>query len=132
MGKSADTRVLSTTALLQTYFGLSQRNWRQETMNAISKNWTGTDPPSEIPRRVHFVFWGAVIGLIAGLVTLATAATVYGFMTGLEPVNCAIFGTTMTVMLSQPTALVGLVLGAACGGLCALVAHATHEHLSAK
>ena len=101
-------------------------------MSAISKKWTGTDPPGEIPKWVHFVFWGAVIGLIAGLVTLATASTVYGFMTGLEPVNCAIFGTTMTVMLSQPTAIAGLLLGAACGGMCAFIGHLTHERLSKK
>ena len=96
-------------------------------MNAISKKWTGTDPPKTNPNTVRFVFWGAVTGLFAGLATLLAASTSYGAMTGLDPVNCAVFGATITVLLSQPAGLAGLLVGAACGGICAFVARYVHH-----
>lgn len=95
-------------------------------MNAISRKWSGLDPPKENPTTVAYVFWGAVTGLVVSLATLLAATTSYGAMSGLDPVGCAIFGSTMTLLFSQPAGLAGLLVGAAFGGVCGLVAR--HEH----
>ena len=96
-------------------------------IKTLSQHQSGIDPPSTVPRWAHYVFWGAVIGVLAGLATLFAASTYYGATTGLAPVDCAIFGSVMTVWLSQPVGLIGLAAGAACGGTCALVAHFAHS-----
>lgn len=96
-------------------------------MNAITKKWSGSDPPNAVSKRVHWVFWGAVTGLIAGLATLFATSTAYGAMTGLGAVDCVVLGSVMTVMLSQPAGLAGLSVGALCGGACAFVAHFAHH-----
>ena len=96
-------------------------------MNTISTHRSGIDPPKTAPERVHYVFWGAVIGLFAGLASLFAVSTAYGAMSGLGPVNCAAFGSVTTLLLSQPIGLAGLAVGAACGGACALVAHYAHR-----
>ena len=101
-------------------------------MRTFSKNVSGIDPPNAIPKSVHYVFWGAVIGVIGGLATLLTIATYYGAITGLSAAECAAFGSLMTVMLSQPAGLAGLLIGAACGGTCAIFAHYLHRSQSAS
>ncbi len=93
----------------------------------ISQHRSGIDPPSEVPERVHYVFWGAVIGVLAGLASLFAISTYYGAVSGLEPVDCAVFGSITTLLLSQPVAIVGLLAGAVCGGACAFVAHLAHR-----
>ncbi len=96
-------------------------------MNTLSEHRSGIDPPNAVPERVHYVFWGAVIGVVAGLASLVAISTYYGVMSGLGPVNCAAFASVSTLLLSQPAALAGLVVGAVCGGACALVAHIVHR-----
>ena len=96
-------------------------------MSATSKKWSGTDYPNETPSTTHYVFRGAVAGLVIGLATLLTVTTAYAAMNGFEPVNCAIFGSTMTVLLSQPAGLAGLLAGAACGGACAVIVRQVHH-----
>ena len=96
-------------------------------MNAITDKWSGVDPPTATPKRAHYVFWGSVIGLVAGLATLFAVSTYYGAMTGLEAANCVALGSVMTVLLSQPVGLGGLLVGGACGGLCAGIAHWIHH-----
>lgn len=99
-------------------------------MKAISKKWSGIDPPNAVPRQVRWVFWGAVSGMVAGLATLFATSTAYGAMTGLEAVDCVVLGSLMTVMLSQPAGLAGLLVGAFCGGTSALIAHFMHHSSS--
>ena len=96
-------------------------------MSATSRKWSGTDSPTETPSTAHYVFRGAVAGLVIGLATLLAATTSYAAMNGYEPVNCAVFGSTMTVLLSQPAGFAGLLVGAASGGVCALIARHTHH-----
>ncbi len=95
-------------------------------MKTISHHRSGIDPPSTVPQKVHFVYWGAVIGLFAGLATLFTVSTAYGAASGLAPANCAALGGVTTLLLSQPIGLAGILVGAACGALWALVAHRVH------
>ena len=92
-------------------------------MKATHKNWPATDPPKTDSKASRYVFAGAVSGVFAGLAALLAASTAYAATAGFTPVGCAVFGTTMTVLLSQPVGLAGLLAGAACGGMCALVAH---------
>ena len=125
--ESAGAHVLGVATLLHTCFGLHPANWRQMTMRTFTKNVSGIDPPRDIPKSVHYVFWGAVIGVIGGLVTLLTIATSYGAISGLSAAECAAFGSLMTVMLSQPAGLAGLVVGAVCGGTCAIFARHLHR-----
>ena len=96
-------------------------------MKTISQHRSGIDPPRAVSERVRFVFWGAVIGLLAGLASLFAVSAVYGAMSGLEPANCAAFASVTTLLLSQPIGLAGILVGAACGGTCALVAHHAHR-----
>ena len=96
-------------------------------MKTLSHYQSGIDPPSRAPEWARYAFWGAVIGVLAGLASLFAVSTWYGAATGLAPVNCAIFGSITTVLLSQPVGLAGLLAGAACGGLCATVAHFVHK-----
>jgi hypothetical protein len=48
-------------------------------------------------------------------------------MTGLGAADCVLLGSVMTVLLSQPAALAGLLMGALCGGICAVIAHFVHH-----
>ena len=84
-------------------------------------------PPSEVPRSSQYMFRGAVIGLVAGIVALFAASTAYAAVAGYDPVNCAVLGSFMTVTLSQPVGLAGLLVGSVCGGICAMVAHWTDK-----
>ena len=96
-------------------------------MNTLSKSRSGIDTQNAIPERVNYVFWGAVIGVLAGLASLFAVSTSYAAMTGLGgPVDCAVFGSITTLLLSQPVALVGIIVGAVCGGACAMIAHIAH------
>ena len=101
-------------------------------MRTFSKNVSGIDPPRDIPQSVHYVFWGATIGVVGGLVTLLTTATYYGAISGLSAAECAAFGSLMTMMLSQPAGLAGLLVGAVCGGTCAIFARYLHGSRSAS
>ena len=96
-------------------------------MRANSEKWSGTNVPKENPGTATYVFRGGVAGLVIGLATLLTASTTYAAMNGLDPANCAIFGSTMTVLLSQPAGLAGLLVGAACGGVFAVIARHAHH-----
>jgi len=96
-------------------------------MNAITKKVTGVGPRDAAPEGVHYAFWGSVIGLVAGVVTLFAASIAYGSMTGLGAADCVLLGSVMTVLLSQPAALAGLLMGALCGGICAVIAHFVHH-----
>ena len=92
-------------------------------MKATHKIWSAADPPKADSKTTRYVFWGAVSGVFAGLAALLAASTAYAATAGLEPVGCMAFATTMTVLLSQPVGFAGLLAGAACGGIFALVAH---------
>ncbi len=99
-------------------------------MKTISRQRSVTDPPRAGPTAAHYTFWGAVIGGIAGLATLFVVSTAYAATNGLGAMDCVVFGSMTTLLLSQPTALAGIAVGAACGGICALVAHKVHRSQS--
>ena len=96
-------------------------------MDTLSHNRSGNHSPGSIPTSVHFAFWGAVIGVLSGLATLFAISTYYGAISGLESVDCAVFGSVSTLLLSQPVILGGVATGAVCGGACALLVHFLHR-----
>lgn len=100
-------------------------------MKTVSHHRSGIDPPRENPTSVHYTYWGAVIGVIAGIATLFAVSTGYAATNGHGgALECAAFGSLSTLLLSQPVALAGLAVGAACGAACALVAHLLHQSRS--
>ena len=85
-------------------------------MNTLSRKWAGTDPPRTTPKPRNCVYYGAAAGLVIALAAFFVGSTIYAGATGLCAGNCATLGSITTVLLSQPIALVGIIIGAACGG----------------
>ena len=85
-------------------------------MTALSGKWSGVDPPRTAPKPRNCVFRGAVAGLIIALAAFFVASTYYVGVAGLCDGSCATIGSFITILLSQPVALAGMVIGAACGG----------------
>ncbi len=85
-------------------------------MTTLSKKWSGTDPPRTPSKPRNCVYCGAVAGLLIALAGFFVASTYYIGVAGLCAGNCATLGSFMTIVLSQPIALAGIVIGAACGG----------------
>jgi hypothetical protein len=85
----------------------------------------------DLPGLAPYVFWGALVGLIAALVTVFVVSVGYAHTLGLAPASCAVTGCVMTVMLSQPAGLCGLAAGAASGAVCGLVGHYLRHRLRA-
>ena len=100
-------------------------------MRTISQERPVNDPTRASPTTAHYTFWGAVIGVIAGLATLFALTTAYAASTGLGAMDCVAFGSISTLLLSQPAAVAGIAVGAACGAACALVVHKVHQSRSA-
>ncbi len=85
-------------------------------MTTLSRKLTGADPPRTTRKPCNCVFCGAAAGLIVALTTFFIGSTYYASVAGLCAASCATLGSFMTIALSQPVALAGLVIGAACGG----------------
>jgi len=86
---------------------------------------SGVDKPA--PRWARNLFVGAAIGLVIGIGIVYVLAFVYGETLGLTVGKCAAFACTMTVFLSQPAGIVGMVGGAAAGAAVGGVAHWLHR-----
>ncbi|MDJ0710784.1 MAG: hypothetical protein QNJ14_10355 [Woeseiaceae bacterium] len=90
-------------------------------MNTLSTKWSGTDPPGVSQRAPKCVFCGAVAGLVVALTAFFVGSTYYAAVSELCVTSCAALGSFMTIVLSQPIALVGAVVGAILGGGYAIV-----------
>ena len=86
-------------------------------MRTLSRKWTGSDPPRTNPQPRNCVYCGAVAGLLIALVAFFVGSTIYAGYAGLCAENCATLGSFMTIVLSQPIAIAGILVGAACGAL---------------
>jgi len=71
-------------------------------------------PPKRL-RAIRHVFWGAVLGLAVGLATAFALALFDGYTQGMSPLACLAYGCTLTVLLSHPAGLGGMLLGATLG-----------------
>ena len=85
-------------------------------MTSLSRKWSGTDPPRTARKPCNCVFCGAVVGMVIALTAFFIGSTYYASVAGLCAASCATLGSFMTVALSQPVALAGIVIGAVCGG----------------
>jgi hypothetical protein len=74
-----------------------------------------------VPPWARNVFWGGVVGLAVGVAVAFALAIVDGFARGMSPLACAAYGCTLTMLLSHPAGIGGMLLGAvlgAFGGSC--------------
>jgi hypothetical protein len=78
-------------------------------------------------RWLRYVFWGGAAGLVAGLGAAFVLAVLDGHARGFSPGGCLAYGSALTLLLSHPAGLGGIVvgstLGAAVGGIAFLVRH---------
>lgn len=85
-------------------------------MRTLSRKWTATHPPRSSPEPRTCVYRGAVAGLLIALAAFLVGSTYYVGYAGLCDGNCATLGSFLTIVLSQPIALAGIIIGAAVGG----------------
>ena len=90
-------------------------------MRTLSRKWTGANAPRSSPEPRNCVYRGAVAGLLIALAAFFVSSTYYVGYAGLCAGNCATVGSFLTIVLSQPIALAGIVIGAAIGGAYAFV-----------
>lgn len=84
---------------------------------------------AERPRAWHAISSPVgFIGLVVGLAVVFLLAVFYGNAIGLTAGECAAFACSMTVFLSQPAGIAGMVAGAAAGAVVGSVAHLLHRH----
>jgi len=96
-------------------------------MTTISQQQFVIDLPRAGPTSARYTLWGKAIGAFAGLATLFAVSAAYALTKGYGALDCAAFGSIVTLLLSRPTVLAGHAVGAACGEACAFVAHLVHR-----
>jgi hypothetical protein len=74
-------------------------------------------------RRATHVVVGGIVGLAVGVAALFVLVTLYGQAIGLAPANCAVLSCVLTLLLSQPVGILGMVAGATVGAVTGGVVH---------
>ena len=92
-------------------------------MTALSRKWSTTDPPDVSNRAPRCVFCGTVAGLVIALTAFFIGSTYYVAANELCTTSCTALGSFLTVVLSQPVAFVGAIIGATCGAIYACVVY---------
>jgi hypothetical protein len=77
--------------------------------------WSPRDEDRDT-RVARFVLAGGAFGLLAALAVTFVLALLDGSARGLTPGSCIVYGCTITMLLSQPTGIGGMLAGAALGG----------------
>jgi hypothetical protein len=80
-----------------------------------STHYAAPAPPLKLSRSIRHVFWGALSGLAAGLAVAFALALLDGYTQGMSPLACLAYGCTLTVLLSHPAGIGGMLLGATLG-----------------
>jgi hypothetical protein len=65
----------------------------------------------------RYVLIGGALGLLVALAVTFVLALIDGNAQGMTAGSCAIYGCTITMLLSQPTGIAGMLFGATAGGL---------------
>lgn len=81
------------------------------------------DPVKSMLRWATYVLVGGAAGLVVGVGTLFVVAMLYGQAIGLAPANCLILSCVVTLLLSQPAGVAGMVAGGAAGAAAGGVMH---------
>jgi hypothetical protein len=91
-------------------------------MSAMSNNGTKNNG-NGVSSQSRYVYWGAAVGILASLATLFVIVYFYGQSIGLGAAGCALLSCTMTLLLSQPAGIVGIIAGGLVGAFCGFIAH---------
>lgn len=75
------------------------------------------------PGEGKYILFGGLAGFLVALAALFVVAVSIGQAAGLSVGGCAAFGCTLTVLLSQPIGLAGIVVGLAIGAAVGRVVH---------
>ena len=70
-----------------------------------------------VPRSIRQVFLGGAVGLVAGLAIAFAFAMFDGYAKGMTPLACLAYGCTLTMLLSHPAGIGGMLIGATLGAL---------------
>jgi hypothetical protein len=65
----------------------------------------------------RYVLIGGALGLLVALAMTFVLALIDGNAQGMSAGSCAMYGCTITMLLSQPTGIAGMLVGATVGGL---------------
>lgn len=79
-----------------------------------------------LSRLAHFLYWGAGIGLVSSIAMLFVVIFFYGQYMGLSAGDCTVLSCAMTILLSQPAGIVGILVGAGIGAICGFIGHRIH------
>lgn len=83
---------------------------------------------SKTPRWARNVFVGGLVGLVVALVVLFMLALSYGESMGLSGARELKVAALLTLFLSQPTSIIGMLTGAVAGAVVGSIAHLLHPH----
>ena len=85
-------------------------------------------PAGMVPSRpVRYMLWGGLAGTIAAWLAMFVMALLDGQMHGLSTGSCVVYGCVVTLLLSQPVGLGGMLAGASMGALAGCTVHAMLE-----
>ena len=85
--------------------------------------------PTSIKRLLRYAFFGGAVGFIIGVGVLLVIAAFYGELIGLSPGHDLFFALTVTMFLSQPAGITGMVVGATVGVMAGAVIYYMHYHM---
>lgn len=100
-------------------------------MLVVNEKRSEFDPkrsPNGLTRLARYIYSGTTVGMIGGLTTLFVIAFVYGQQAGLTTCESAILSCAMTVLLSQPAVMIGLLAGAVTGLFVEYAGHWRRSH----
>ena len=96
-------------------------------MNDNASNTETNNNGNGLSRLAHFLYLGAGIGLASSIAMLFVIVFFYGQHMGLSAGECTVLSCVMTILLSQPAGVVGILVGAAVGAFCGFVGHRLHN-----
>jgi hypothetical protein len=84
--------------------------------------------PVAVSRLVRYILLGCAAGLFMGIAVLFFTAILYGEAIGLAPGVCMLVACSLTMLLSQPAGVAGMLIGAVVGLVAGAVVYYVHHH----
>ncbi len=85
---------------------------------------SGLNPTTgPIPRWLRYLVLGGAAGFVVGVAALFVVAVLYGKAMGLSPAACTAAAVCLTLLLSQPAGLAGMVAGTTVGAAAGAVVY---------
>jgi hypothetical protein len=95
-------------------------------MSASRVPYRFTDSLTQVAK---YVLFGGAGGLVVALGVMFVLAFLYGESIGLSLGGCSLYAGTITMLLSQPAGVIGMIIGATTGALVCAGAYYVHHHL---